>query len=101
MPTTTQRGLGHEHQALRRLKLATLVHGSPCRRCRQPRYHPARCPNGPCWQCRLDLGHWTDRVFGGQGPRDLEHTHCNRAAGARLRNRLYRRARQRQHTRRW
>ena len=72
--TTTQRGLGGQHQALRRQKLAILVDGTPCRRCGHPRYHPARCPHGPCWLCTLDLGHHTDRVLGGQGPRELEHS---------------------------
>jgi hypothetical protein len=103
--TTTARGLGAQHQALRAYKLSVLIDGTPCRRCGHPRYHPApgRCPHGPCWMCRLDLGHHTDRVFGGQGPRELEHTHCNRKAGAKLGNALRTRARKRsrQHTRDW
>jgi ribosomal protein S27AE len=101
--TTTQRGLGSDHQKLRKHKLATLQDGTPCRRCGHSRYHPQRCPYGPCWQCTLDLGHATDRVFGGQGPRELEHRKCNRSAGTRLRNRLYRSIppSQRQHSRDW
>jgi hypothetical protein len=109
--TTTQRGLGTEHQALRKHKLATLVDGTPCRRCDQPMIHPDRCPacnRTGCFHCTLDLGHPDDapRVLArGQPTRDreLEHRKCNRGAGARLGNRLRRRttASKRQHTRRW
>lgn len=119
-PTTTQRGLGAQHQTLRRHKLKTLADGTPCRRCGIARFHPERCPYHPqhpstcpqrqrhtgrgdctlctCDLCALDLGHHIDRVFGGQGPRELEHRKCNRSAGAKLGNKL--RAR-RQHSRRW
>jgi hypothetical protein len=104
--TTTARGLGHQHQALRAYKLSVLVDGTPCRRCGQPRYHPTRCPHGPCRLCRLDLGHDQSRALGGphpQGLRELEHVRCNRSAGAKLGNQLRRQQqrRQRQHTRSW
>ena len=38
-------------------------------------------PNQP-W----DLGHTIDAYYGGDGPLVPQHAHCNRAAGARLRN---------------
>jgi hypothetical protein len=120
--TTTQRGLGAEHQALRKHKLAVLVDGTPCRRCGHPMYHPTRCRycnRRGCFFCTLDLGHPDDapRVLtqGGAdhtrpsvGGRELEHRHCNRSAGTRLGNALRTRAsrtqgrtRRRQHTRDW
>jgi hypothetical protein len=111
--TTTQRGLGAEHQALRKHKLAALVDGTPCRRCGHPRYHPKRCPycqRHGCFFCILDLGHSDDtprflarnladhaRPIHGQC--ELEHRHCNRKAGAKLLNKLKRR--RRQHSRNW
>ncbi len=101
--TTTQRGLGADHQALRRQKLKVLVDGTPCRRCALPMVHPDHCCHGRCFYCRLDLGHHTDRVLGGQGPRELEHEHCNRSAGTKLGNQLQakRRKLKRQHSRAW
>jgi histone acetyltransferase (RNA polymerase elongator complex component) len=98
--TTTQRGLGGDHQALRRQKLAALVDGTPCRRCGHPMIHPKRCKQGRCFFCLLDLGHYEARVHGGRGPRELEHRWCNRSAGTRLLNRM-KAARRRQHTRQW
>jgi hypothetical protein len=97
--TTTARGLGHQHQRLRAYKLSVLVDGTPCRRCTLPMVRPDRCCGGHCFYCRLDLGHYTPRVQGGQGPRELEHEHCNRKAGAKLLNKLKRK--QRQHSRNW
>ena len=87
--TTTQRGLGPRHRTQRDRQLAALIDGTPCRRCGQPRYHPARCPLPPD-------GHpdHAPRIDGGDGQdSDLEHAYCNRAAGARLsaaRRRRYR-----------
>lgn len=105
---TTQRGLGHTHQQLRAHLLRVLQDGTPCRRCTWPMVHPDRCHYGPCFYCTLDLGHYTDRVLGGGGPRELEHRRCNRSAGARLGNalrtrasRTQARARKRQHSRDW
>jgi len=91
MARTTDRGYNYEHKAIRKAKLAALVDGTPCRRCGHPMIHPKRCPHGRCFFCILELGHYTDQILGGGGPRELEHRYCNRAAGARLRNQLYRR----------
>jgi hypothetical protein len=98
MATTTQRGLGAEHQTERRRQMTALLDRGPrpCRRCGHPMVHPRHCtlrpdrPDGRCFHCRLDLGHDQSRALGGQGPLDLEHARCNRQAGARLRNALYR-----------
>ena len=73
--TTTQRGLGHAHQANRKRQRAALIPGTPCWRCGQPMW--------PHQQ--LDLDHLTARCFGGAGgPAVLAHMHCNRSAGAAL-----------------
>jgi hypothetical protein len=66
--------------------------------------HPERCPSGPCFACRLDLGHpdWAPRVFGGgTTDRALEHAYCNRAAGVRLGMALRRARRNDNTSRRW
>ena len=79
--TTTQRGLGAEHQAARRRALAHLTAnpGQPCLRCGQP-----MTINMP-----LDYDHQLPRALGGaSGPRALAHRHCNRSHGARLGNKL-------------
>ncbi len=85
--TTTQRGLGAQHQALRRKLLAELRDGDPCARClRQGTYHPMYRR-----QARLlDVDHIdTPRALGGQpGQGALAHRTCNRSAGAALGNRL-------------
>lgn len=110
MARTTDRGYDYEHKALRKAKLAALVDGTPCRRCGHPMIHPKRCPHGRCFFCLLELGHpedapasltrnLADHVRPRHGRRELEHRYCNRAAGARLLNRL--KATRRQHTRRW
>ncbi len=56
-----------------------LVEGTLCARCGTPMFR--RQP--------LDVGHVVDVARGGaSGGRRWEHRHCNRAAGARLRNEL-------------
>lgn len=77
--TTAQRGLGASHVAdLKRLK-AMHRDGDPCWRCGKPMYK---------WQA-LERDHIIDRALGGaDGPAVLAHMACNRAAGARLGNRL-------------
>ena len=76
--STTARGYGAQHQALRKQLLAELRAnpGQPCWRCGQPMY-PDQA---------LDLGHDDhDRTQ----YRGLEHRGpCNRAAGARKGNRM-------------
>lgn len=95
MATTTERGLGNEHQRRKRLLMAQLLRSGPrpCRRCGHLMYHPQQCEavhveSQRCRWCRLDLGHpdHAPRALGGVSSTedDLEHAHCNRGAGARL-----------------
>lgn len=77
--TSTQRGLGGDHQADKKRLAALHRDGDPCWRCGQPMYK---------WQA-LDRDHIVDRALGGTtGPAVLAHASCNRAAGARLGNQL-------------
>ncbi len=73
--TTTDRGYGPEHRALRDDWARELkkVGSLPCARCGQPIHH------GDNW----DLGHTDDRTAY-HGP---EHQRCNRADGGRRRHR--------------
>jgi hypothetical protein len=66
--STTQRGYGHEHQALRR-QLLPYAYGTPCPRCDQVMRHGQD----------LDLGHSDPaaRWRGEPGDR-IEHADCNR-----------------------
>ena len=66
--TTTARGYGTEHQALRAQALAAYHPADPCRRC--------TLPLGPDPDA-LDLGHPTDGFTGYA----LEHADCNRGRG--------------------
>jgi 5-methylcytosine-specific restriction endonuclease McrA len=76
--TTTEKGLGWQHQQLRKALLAALVPGSRCPRCGEPMW--------PHFQ-DLDLDHAVPRVHGGgNGPRRLAHASCNRRHGAELTN---------------
>lgn len=61
---------GYEHQQLR-LKLLPDAYGTPCWRCGQTMHE---------WQ-DLDLGHDDDDPTG-RTYRGIEHTRCNRTAGA-------------------
>lgn len=104
--TTTQRGLGAPHQALRAQLLAQLTDGTPCPErpdgpgtpaCGQPMIHPDRCAlppdgrDGHCRYCRLDLCHPIARALGGDGAGSyLGHARCNRRAGARIRASIHR-----------
>jgi hypothetical protein len=73
--STADRGLGGEHRADRKRKLAAFREGDRCPRCGCPMY---------AWQA-LDLDHSIPRVFGGiGGPTRLCHRSCNRRAGGRL-----------------
>jgi hypothetical protein len=73
--TTTQRGLGHDHQQDRKRQLAQLRDGDPCPRCGLPMYRSQK----------LELDHFPGRVFGGPQVRLLSHEFCNRRAGSRQR----------------
>lgn len=65
--TTTQRGYGYSHQALRRA-LLPYAYGQPCPRCGGT-MKPGQ---------KLDLDHTDDRT----GYRGMAHATCNRQAGA-------------------
>ncbi|SCL32029.1 hypothetical protein GA0070616_4376 [Micromonospora nigra] len=92
--TTTEQGLGWEHQQAR-AKALPKAWGQPCPYCGQPMLQGQD----------LDLDHAQPRALGGHhGPRRMAHAHCNRAAGSRLGAQL-RRARRatttQRHSRRW
>lgn len=92
---TTRRGYGTRHQKLRAKEDRALKRAGqvPCARCGWPVFHAwpldppevhvPNCPQrsscqGQCWST-WDLGHTDDRTaYSG-----IEHTCCNRAAGAR------------------
>ena len=108
---TPPRGHGAAHQRIKKELLAGLADGQLCMEhpagpgtppCARPMRHPARCCGGRCFTCRLDLCHRTPRALGGDhtGAR-LGHARCNRQAGARLRNALYRTPRRTQPLPRW
>ncbi|HET6908892.1 MAG TPA: hypothetical protein VFH54_06090 [Mycobacteriales bacterium] len=71
--TTTEQGLGWEHQKLRR-KLLPKAYGTPCGYCGQlmVRGQP------------LDLDHSTPRAFGGVRGDRMVHRRCNQSAGGRI-----------------
>ncbi len=71
--SSTVRGYGTTHQRLRR-RLLSQAYGQPCTRCGQVMEHGQS----------LDLDHTDDRT----GYRGFSHSHCNRSAGAKKRNRL-------------
>jgi hypothetical protein len=79
--TTSQRGLGADHQADKKRLKALHRDGDLCWRCGQPMYKSQE----------LDRDHMVDRVLGGaSGPAVLAHAACNRSAGAKLGNQLRR-----------
>ena len=93
-PTTTQRGLGHAHQAERRRQLAALRDGDPCARCElRGVYHPMYAAlvtwrNGRPVSAYLDLDDFPGRAYGGPQVKRLSYRRCNRQAGSRLGNRM-------------
>jgi hypothetical protein len=73
--TTTQRGLGYDHQRIRRERMAALRDGDPCPRC-----------GGPMFRGQyFDLDDFPGRMFGGPQVKLLAHRYCNRRAGAAMR----------------
>ena len=86
--STTERGYGYAHKVLRAKWQQRINNGGvTCARCGKP------ITRGMAW----DLGHTDDRT-GYTGP---ECVRCNRAAGARKRNRLARMRRQPAKQRAW
>ena len=85
--TTTQRGYGSKHQALRK-QLLPKAYGTPCPHCGEPMLEGQK----------LDLDHTEDRA----GYRGFSHSSCNRAAGTRKANaRIKERMQHDQHSRDW
>ena len=79
--TTAQRGLGWAHQKERARQVMALQDGTPCPRCGRPMWRR--------YARLLDLDHVIPRHFGGtDGPKVLAHRRCNRAAGARITNKI-------------
>ncbi len=70
--STTQRGLGHDHQKQRERLLARLVDGTPCEWCNQPMTR----------EMELDADHRLARSRGGRRADRLLHASCNRSRGA-------------------
>ena len=70
--TTTQRGLGYDHQKQRERLLAKLVDGTPCEWCGQPMTR----------EMELDADHRLARSRGGKRADRLLHAVCNRSRGA-------------------
>lgn len=70
MDTTTQRGLGWEHQK-RRAALLPHAYGQPCPWCGETMER---------WQ-RLDLDHTVPRAHGGTVGDRIMHRACNRERG--------------------
>lgn len=69
--TTTQRGLGGDHQAERKRQLALLRDGDLCPFCWRGMYRGQL----------LDLDDWPGRAYGGRQVKRLAHRSCNRRAG--------------------
>lgn len=66
---------GAEHQETRARLLATLVPGTPCRKCKKPMY-PGQ---------ELDAAHSEDYVTNNSAKADhLQHAACNRSDGGKL-----------------
>ena len=77
--STTQRGYGSQHQALRSRLLAQWKPGQPCARCGQPMWHRWMLDSTGRKVSAIDLGHADDRSrYTG-----LEHRACNRRDGQR------------------
>jgi 5-methylcytosine-specific restriction endonuclease McrA len=76
--TTTEQGLGWEHQQRRRA-LLPLAYGKVC---------PGGCGRVMTADMKLDLDHSVPRALGGKHGDRIVCSSCNRSAGARLGNRL-------------
>ncbi|OZF09828.1 hypothetical protein CH300_00155 [Rhodococcus sp. 15-1154-1] len=67
--TTSQKGLGWDHQQTRKHLLAVHVDGTPCAHCKKPMFK---------WQA-LDADHELARSQGGTKANRLLHASCNRS----------------------
>lgn len=67
--TTSQRGLGWDHQQVRKQLLAAHVDGTPCAHCGKPMFKTQP----------LDADHELARVHGGRKANRLLHASCNRS----------------------
>ena len=90
--TTTERGLGSEHQREKRVQKRDLSArpGLPCPRCGGPMYatpEQAAAAGLPRRLRYIDLDDFPGRIYGGVQVKLLAHRYCNRSAGARLGNR--------------
>lgn len=92
--TTTQRGLGAEHQGGREAALRALRDGDLCARCllrgvEHPMYESqVHYVNGKARSSVLDYDDFPGRWFGGPQVKRLSYRSCNRSAGARFGNGL-------------
>ena len=92
--TTTQRGLGNDHQALRRAALAALRDGDLCARCEvRGVEHPMTAnlvtwKNGKPTSRWLDLDDFPGRYYGGPQVKRLSFRRCNRSHGGTLGNQV-------------
>jgi len=86
--STNARGYGTPHRKLRDRLLAAWQPGDPCARCGQPMLYRWMLDQHGRKVSAIDLGH-----VDGSGKTQwggLEHVVCNRAAGARVTNRIRR-----------
>jgi hypothetical protein len=86
MASTSDRGYGAEHQAIRKALLAA-AYGQPCHHCGHPML-PGQA---------LDLDHTADR----SAYRGFAHASCNRSEGAKRGNRNRRRSKALKTSERW
>ena len=88
--TTTQRGLGYDHQSARERALASLKDGDLCARCQRRGIHHPMYRHLVIWKDGkprspwLDLDDFPGRTFGGPQIKLLSWRRCNRSAGAAL-----------------
>lgn len=88
--TTTERGLGADHQTTRVQALTSLQDGDLCARCqlrgiKHPMYrHLVIWKDGKPTSPWLDLDDFPGRASGGQQVKRLSYRGCNRSAGAAL-----------------
>jgi 5-methylcytosine-specific restriction endonuclease McrA len=72
--TSTQKGLGWQHQKIRAALLRAHIDGTPCAHCGRPMYLTQK----------LEADHSTPRSQGGTQADRLLHASCNQSRGAAL-----------------